>query len=125
MPWRYPEENLAKAAVRNIARTLWTFPRCVTDPDVQRVILDAAKVSLMLLFIIANAMLFAHVLTTERIPHAIAETIVRWGYPPGVFLIVVNILPRYRSSCPKLSIDSKAISNPTRLYFARPQMKLF
>ena len=30
----------------------------------------------MLMFIIANALLFAHVLTTERIPQAIAERIV-------------------------------------------------
>ena len=50
------------------------------------------KTSLMLLFIIANAMLFAHVLTTERIPHAIAQTIVEWGLPAWGFLIVVNLL---------------------------------
>jgi C4-dicarboxylate transporter DctM subunit len=54
--------------------------------------MDAAKVSIMLLFIIANAMLFAHVLTTERIPHAIAEIIVNWGLPAWGFLIVVNLL---------------------------------
>jgi C4-dicarboxylate transporter DctM subunit len=45
-----------------------------------------------LLFIIGNAMLFAHVLTTERIPHHIAEIIVAWGLPAWGFLIVVNIL---------------------------------
>jgi C4-dicarboxylate transporter DctM subunit len=46
----------------------------------------------MLMFIIANALLFAHVLTTERIPQAIAETIVAWGMPAWQFLIVVNLL---------------------------------
>ncbi len=46
----------------------------------------------MLLFIIGNAMLFAHVLTTERIPHHLAEIIVGWGLPAWGFLIVVNIL---------------------------------
>jgi C4-dicarboxylate transporter DctM subunit len=56
------------------------------------VVLDAAKVSIMLLFIIANAMLFAHVLTTERIPHHIAEAIVSWGLQPWMFLVVVNLL---------------------------------
>ncbi len=50
------------------------------------------KVTVMLMFIIANALLFAHVLTTERIPQAIAETIVGWGMAPWQFLIVVNIL---------------------------------
>ena len=46
----------------------------------------------MLMFIIANAMLFAHVLTTERIPHAITEAIIGAGFEPWMFLIVVNIL---------------------------------
>jgi C4-dicarboxylate transporter DctM subunit len=56
------------------------------------VLVDAAKVTVMLMFIVANALLFAHVLTTERIPQAIAETIVGWGMEPWQFLIVVNIL---------------------------------
>lgn len=55
-------------------------------------VLDGARVSMMLLFIIANAMLFAHVLTTERIPHTIAETIIGWGLPAWGFLIVMNLL---------------------------------
>ncbi|OSQ33641.1 TRAP transporter large permease subunit, partial [Thalassospira mesophila] len=50
------------------------------------------KVTIMLMFIIANAMLFAHVLTTERIPHTIAEAIIGWGLPAWGFLIVVNII---------------------------------
>ncbi len=37
-------------------------------------------------------MLFAHVLTTERIPHHLAELIIGWGLSPWMFLIVVNIL---------------------------------
>lgn len=71
---------------------LLAIPRSVMDEDVRRVVLDAAKVSIMLLFIIGNAMLFAHVLTTERIPHMIAETITSWGLPAWAFLIAVNIL---------------------------------
>ena len=46
----------------------------------------------MLMFIIGNAMLFAHVLTTERIPQIIAEQIVAFGMEPWQFLIVVNII---------------------------------
>jgi C4-dicarboxylate transporter DctM subunit len=53
---------------------------------------EAGKVTVMLLFIIANAMLFAHVLTTERIPQMMAETIIGWGLAPWQFLIVVNII---------------------------------
>jgi C4-dicarboxylate transporter DctM subunit len=59
---------------------------------VPEVFAEAAKVTVMLLFIIANAMLFAHVLTTERIPQVMAETIVGWGLAPWQFLIVVNII---------------------------------
>jgi C4-dicarboxylate transporter DctM subunit len=57
-----------------------------------RVLFESGKVTVMLMFIIANALLFAHVLTTERIPQAIAETIVAWGMPAWQFLIVVNLL---------------------------------
>src|SRR3546814_18049330 len=54
--------------------------------------MDASKVTIMLMFIIVNALLFAHVLTTERIPQAIAEQIVAWDMAAWQFLIVVNIL---------------------------------
>jgi len=43
---------------------------------------DAAKVTLRLMFIIANALLLAHVLTSERIPEVIAGQIIAWGMPP-------------------------------------------
>jgi C4-dicarboxylate transporter DctM subunit len=49
-------------------------------------------VTVMLMFIIANALLFAHVLTTERIPQAIAEQIVAMNMAPWQFLVVVNVL---------------------------------
>ncbi|MFN3565574.1 MAG: TRAP transporter large permease subunit, partial [Burkholderiaceae bacterium] len=60
--------------------------------QVPHVLLEAGKVTVMLMFIVANALLFAHVLTTERIPQQIAETIIGWGMPAWQFLIVVNIL---------------------------------
>ncbi len=79
-----------------IARNLWlmtlAFPKSLFHKDVKKVLLDASKVSVMLLFIIGNAMIFAHVLTTERIPHDIASLIVGWGLPAWGFLIVMNIL---------------------------------
>ncbi|MGB3919169.1 TRAP transporter large permease subunit [Thiothrix litoralis] len=91
-PWVSEGESTSAAIMRN----LLYFPRAmvmsVGDQEVRKVIMDAAKVSIMLLFIIGNAMLFAHVLTTERIPHHIAETIVGWGLPAWGFLIIVNLL---------------------------------
>ncbi|WP_293267876.1 TRAP transporter large permease subunit [Neptunomonas sp.] len=90
--WQNEGESVVSASVRNAVQMLVAVPKSFADPEVRKVILDASKVSLMLLFIIANAMLFAHVLTTERIPHTIAESIIAWGLPAWGFLIVVNIL---------------------------------
>lgn len=91
--WRKDQsDNGAQVLIRNSLLTLKAIPQSIVHPDTRKVLLDSAKVSIMLLFIIGNAMLFAHVLTTERIPHHIAETIVGWGLPAWGFLIVVNIL---------------------------------
>lgn len=91
-PWFKEGESMGAAIVRNLV----AFPKAmlfsIGNEEVRKVVLDAAKVSIMLLFIIGNAMLFAHVLTTERIPHHIAETIVSWGLPAWGFLIIVNLL---------------------------------
>jgi C4-dicarboxylate transporter, DctM subunit len=92
VPWRRPGEGLVGAVLRNSWQMLWALPRSLVNREVEKAVMDAAKVSIMLLFIIANAMLFAHVLTTERIPHHIAEAIVGWGLSPWMFLLVVNLL---------------------------------
>ncbi|WP_343562858.1 TRAP transporter large permease [Kiloniella sp. b19] len=68
------------------------LPQSIFDADIHRTVLEAAKVTIMLLFIIANAMLFAHVLTSERIPQTITNAILDAGLEPWMFLIVVNIL---------------------------------
>jgi len=90
--WRNPGENLLKACGRNLWFSLLALIKTPVDREIRQVVRDGAKVSIMLLFIIANAMLFAHVLTTERIPHVIAESIVSWGLPAWGFLIIVNLL---------------------------------
>ncbi|ABI72557.1 MULTISPECIES: TRAP transporter large permease [Shewanella] len=90
--WRNKQESLIGASLRNIGHMLLAVIKTPTDKEIRHVVRDGAKVSIMLLFIIANAMLFAHVLTTERIPHIIAETIVGFGLPAWGFLIIVNLL---------------------------------
>ncbi|MDZ3836030.1 MAG: TRAP transporter large permease [Rhodospirillales bacterium] len=92
VPWRRQGESAASVLVRNTVQMLVALPKSVFDPEVRKVVLEASKVSVMLLFVIANAMLFAHVLTTERIPHHIAEAISAWGLPAWSFLLVVNII---------------------------------
>ena len=60
--------------------------------DVPEVLLSAANMSAMLLYIIANAMLFSFLLTHEHIPQAIADWIVTQGFGWITFLLVVNIV---------------------------------
>jgi C4-dicarboxylate transporter DctM subunit len=86
-----PTEAAAVAAIYAFAIAVFVY-RDIGMKHVPKVLVDAARVTVMLMFIIANALLFAHVLTTERIPQAIAEQIVAWGMAPWQFLIVVNVL---------------------------------
>jgi C4-dicarboxylate transporter DctM subunit len=86
-----PTEAAAVAAVYAFIIAVFVY-RDIGMKQVPHVLIEAGKVTVMLMFIVANALLFAHVLTTERIPQAIAETIVGWGMPAWQFLVVVNIL---------------------------------
>ena len=86
-----PTEAAAVAAVYACIAALFIY-RDMGLKDVPRVLIDSARVTVMLLFIIANAFLFAHVLTTEQIPQTIAATILEAGLAPWQFLIVVNII---------------------------------
>ncbi|HUX24031.1 MAG TPA: TRAP transporter large permease, partial [Burkholderiales bacterium] len=86
-----PTEAAAVSAVYAFFIAVFVY-RDIGFSKVPGVLVDATKVTVMLMFIIANALLFAHVLTTERIPQIIAEHIVAWGMPAWGFLVVVNIL---------------------------------
>ncbi len=86
-----PTEAAAVAAVYALLVAVLIY-RDIGLTEVPKVLVEAGKVTVMLMFIIANALLFAHVLTTERIPQSVAETIVAWGMSPWMFLVVVNVL---------------------------------
>jgi C4-dicarboxylate transporter, DctM subunit len=86
-----PTEAAAVAAVYAFFIAVFIY-RDIGFKDVPKVLLESGKVTVMLMFIVANALLFAHVLTTERIPQTIAETIIAWGMPAWQFLVVVNLL---------------------------------
>lgn len=90
--WRNEGENLGVALVRNIIALPVAIVKSAFDQEVGKMIKESARVSVVLLFVIANAMLFAYVLTSEQIPHGIASTLVEWGLPAWAFLILVNIL---------------------------------
>jgi C4-dicarboxylate transporter DctM subunit len=86
-----PTEAAAVAAVYAFAIAVFVY-RDLSFLDVPRVLIDSGRVTVMLMFIIANAFLFAHVLTTEQIPQSIARALVEAGLAPWQFLVVVNIM---------------------------------
>lgn len=60
--------------------------------DTKDTLFEAGKLTIMLLFIIANALILKHVLTEERIPQVITEAMLAAGFDWIMFLIVVNII---------------------------------
>ena len=86
-----PTEAAAVAAVYATFVAVVVY-RDIKIRDLPEVFMDAGKTTVMLMFIIANALLFAHVLTTERIPQTIAESILAAGMAPWMFLLVVNVI---------------------------------
>ncbi|PKO62302.1 MAG: C4-dicarboxylate ABC transporter permease [Betaproteobacteria bacterium HGW-Betaproteobacteria-18] len=86
-----PTEAAAVSAVYALIVAVFIY-RDLTAKQLPHVFLEAARTTVMLMFIVANALLFAHVLTTERIPQTIAEQIVGMGMTPWMFLLVINII---------------------------------
>ena len=86
-----PTEAAAVSAVYAMFIAVFVY-KDLKLSDLQHVFLESSKTTVMLMFIVANALLFAHVLTTERIPQSIAEHILAVGMEPWMFLLVVNVL---------------------------------
>ncbi len=86
-----PTEAAAVSAVYALVIAVFVY-KDLGLKDLPHVFLESAKTTVMLMFIVANALLFAHVLTTERIPQMIAEQIMAVGMSPWMFLAVVNII---------------------------------
>jgi C4-dicarboxylate transporter DctM subunit len=86
-----PTEAAAVAAVYSAVIALFVY-RDMGFKEVPQVLLESAKMTAMLLFIIACAMIFAHVLTMERIPQNIAEWLVARDMSWWMFLLMVNVI---------------------------------
>jgi C4-dicarboxylate transporter DctM subunit len=86
-----PTEAAAVAAVYALVVAVFVY-RDLRLSEVPRVLVESARVTAMLMFIIANAFLFSFVLTTEQIPQAISAWIVDLGLPPWGFLLAMNLL---------------------------------
>lgn len=86
-----PTEAAATAAVYAFVITVFVY-RELKLADVPKVLLNAANMSAMLLYIITNAVLFSFLMTHENIPQAMAAWIVDKHFGVWMFLAVVNVV---------------------------------
>ncbi len=81
-------KNLVRANLENV---IFAIPALV-HRETKSTLLEAGKLTIMLMFIIANALILKHVLTDEQIPQQITEAMLAAGLGPITFLIIVNII---------------------------------
>jgi C4-dicarboxylate transporter DctM subunit len=92
VPMRKPGETIGAAIGRNLWLTALNFIPGFFHAETRKVLVDSGKTTIMLMFIIVNALLFAHVLTSERIPQILTDVMVGAGFNWFTFLIAVNII---------------------------------
>jgi len=76
----------------SFAKKPWTLITVFFHHDTRDTLFEAGKLTVTLLFVIANALILKHVLTDEQVPQKIAEAMLSAGFGPIVFLIVVNVI---------------------------------
>ena len=86
-----PTEAAAVAAVYSFVITVFVY-RELKLSEVPKVLLQAANLSSMLLYIITNAVLFSFLMTHEQIPQAMAAWIIEQHFSVWLFLLVVNVI---------------------------------
>ncbi len=70
----------------------WVLLTAFFHKDTKATLFDAGKLTVTLMFIIANALILKHVLTDEQIPQMIANAMLSAGMGKIVFLIMVNVI---------------------------------
>ena len=86
-----PTEAAAMAAVYAFVIAVFVY-KDMGLKDVPKVLLNAASMSSMLLYIITNAVLFSFLLASEQIPQAMAAWMTSQGLGIVAFLLLTNIL---------------------------------
>jgi C4-dicarboxylate transporter DctM subunit len=86
-----PTEAAAVAAVWAFFVSMFIY-RDIEWKNIYTIFLESAKTSAMIMFIIANAMLFAHFLTLENVPQMITQALTDAHVGPLMFLFLVNVL---------------------------------
>jgi C4-dicarboxylate transporter, DctM subunit len=70
----------------------WALITAFFHRDTRDTLFEAGKLTITLMFIIANALILKHVLTDEQIPQHIAGAMLDAGFGPIMFLIIVNVI---------------------------------
>ncbi len=70
----------------------WALITAFIHPDAKKALFESGKVTIMLMFIIANALILKHVLTDEQVPQHITSALLGAGFGPVMFLIAVNVI---------------------------------
>jgi C4-dicarboxylate transporter DctM subunit len=86
-----PTEAAAMAVFYALIVSL-VFYREIGVRDLPRILLKSSRTSAMIMFIIANGILFSFVLTSERIPAEVTSLFVSLDLDKWAFLLVINIL---------------------------------
>lgn len=86
-----PTEAAAMAAVYSFIVAVFVY-RDLKLSDVPKVLLNAAAMSSMLLYIITNAVLFSFLLTSEQIPQEMASWMTTQGLSFVAFMLLVNVV---------------------------------
>lgn len=86
-----PTEAAAAAAGYALIISLLVY-RDLKIRDLWKVVISSTKTSAMIMFIIANGILFTFVLTTERIPGRVTDSLLGADLAPWQFLLIINVL---------------------------------
>ncbi|PLY05644.1 MAG: C4-dicarboxylate ABC transporter permease [Arcobacter sp.] len=86
-----PTEAAAVACVWAFIVSVFIY-KDIKITNIYKTALESAKTTSMIMFIIANAMLFAHFLTIENIPQGITEALIEADVNKYMFLLMVNLL---------------------------------
>ncbi len=79
-------------ANHSLLRKPWALVTAFVHKDTKNTLFEAGKLTVTLMFIIANALILKHVLTDEQIPQQIASAMLSAGFGPVMFLVIVNII---------------------------------
>jgi C4-dicarboxylate transporter DctM subunit len=70
----------------------WALLTAFVHRDTRDTLFEAGKLTVTLMFIIANALILKYVLTNEQIPQSIAGAMLDAGFGPVMFLVIVNVI---------------------------------